>query len=146
MPDPSFLSRDVRICINGGARAEQYLNAPGGTAIDPIGPTGDSICFWTAKRYGTTVRGKMVLPLSSTSGLSFSVKSLTAKTESILTLGLLSDSNPKLQAGVYVIALRESATDVAPNWNDLELVRRGNLYVVPNAPFSYAILSFDYAK
>jgi len=146
MPDPSFLSRDVRICIHGGSRADQYLKTSGGMAVDPIGPTGDSVCFWTGKRYGTTVRGKLVLPISSTSGLSFSVKNLAAKTESILTLGLLSNSDPKLQGGVYVIALRESASDAAPNWNNLELVRQGNVYVIPNAPFSYAILSIDYAK
>jgi len=145
-PDPSFLSRDVRICIHGGARADQYLKTPGGMAIDPVGTTGDSVFFWTGKRYGTTVRGKLVLPVSSTSGLSFSVKNLTAKTESILTLGLLSNSDPKLQGGVYVIALRESESDVAPNWNNLELVRQGNLYVIPNAPVSYAILSIDYAR
>lgn len=146
MPDPSFLSRDVRICIHGGARADQYRKTPGGMAIDPVGPTGDSVFFWTGNRYCTTVRGKLVLPVSSTSGLSFSVKNLAAKTESILTLGLLSNSDPKLQGGVYVIALRESASDVAPNWNNLELVRQGNLYVIPDAPVSYAILSLDYAK
>jgi len=145
-PDPSFLSRDVRLSIHGGARADQYLKTPGGMAIDPVGPTGDSVCFWTGQRYGTTVRGKLVLPVSLTGGLSFSVKNLTAKTESILTLGLLSNSDPKLQGGVYVIALRESASDVAPNWSNLELVRHGNLYVIPDAPFSYAILSLDYAN
>lgn len=145
-PDPTFLSRDMRMSIRGGGRAEKYRKDRGGVAIDPISPSGIPIFFWSANRFGAPASGSIVLQPTASSGVSFSVKNLTASTESILNLGLLSRSDPKLRRGVYVVGVRESASDVAPDWSRFELVRDGNRFVVPNAPVSYAILSVDYAK
>jgi len=150
--DASFLSHDARISIHGGARAEKYLKNPGGVAVDAIYPVGyqaeqfPRTYFWSASRFSTSRSGSAVVTALSTSGISLSIKGLASRSESILTLGLTSKSDPKLQRGVYVIALRESASDSVPNWNRLELVRENGRIVIPGATTGYAILHIDYAR
>jgi len=144
-PDPTFLSRDVRVSIRGGRRAEKVRKDQGGVAVDVISASGNAIFFWSANRFDAGRSGSIVLQTGATNGVSFSVKNLAAKTESILTLGLLSRSDPRLRRGVYVVAVRENPADAAPDWSRFDLVRDGDHFVIPNAPVSHAILSVDYA-
>jgi hypothetical protein len=145
-PDPTFLSRNLRLRIFGGGRAARYQQLSGGVAVDAIYPTGNRVLFWSATRYCTTGGASLVLPVESANGVSLSVRNLTAATESILDLGLLTKSNPKLRRGIYVVAVRESANDAAPDWSRFDLVRDGDRFFVANAPVSYAVLYADYAS
>jgi hypothetical protein len=146
--DPTFITRDLRLCIHGGKRADKYQKLRGGVAIDPIYPTSghDRVFFWSATRNCTTACGALVLPVEATNGASFSVKNLTTNNESILNLGLLTRSDPKLRRGVYIVGVRETLADAVPDWSRFDLVREGNHFVIPNAPVSHAILSVDYAS
>lgn len=129
-PHAGSLSGNVRLSIRGGARGAQYRNQPGGVAVDVIYPNGRTNYFWSATRYEANISGALVLR----DGVSLSLKNLTAKTEAPLILG---------RTGVYVIALREGANDVAPDWNRLDLVRDGNRFSVPGANVGYAILTVE---
>ena len=123
----------LRVTIRGGARADAYRRLGGGVAVDVISPNGQRVFFWSANKssaggYATSVQ----------SPLSLSVKNLaSAKNESIVSI-----SRP----GVYVVAVRESDSDAAPDWNRLSLVRQGDRYVIPGATFSYAVLSVEYPR
>ena len=145
-PDPAFLSHNLRLRIVGGGRAAGYRKLAGGVAVDAIFPTGDRVFFWSAARHCTTERTSLVLPVESANGVSLSVRNLAAATESVVSLGLLTKSNPKLRCGIYVVGVRESANDAAPDWSRFDLVRDGNRVFVPNAPVSYAVLSAEYAN
>ena len=122
----------MRVTIRGGARADAYRNTAGGVAVDLVSPNGERVFFWSANKFGAGSNASLVLPT-----VSLSVKNLTAKSES--TLGI---SRP----GVYVIAVRESATDASPDWSRLDLVRQGSRYVIPGATFSYAVFSVEYPR
>lgn len=142
--DPTFISRDARVTICGGARADKYQKTAGGVAVDAIYPPGP-VLFWSAAKNCTTRGNSVVMEVPSTGGLSFSVKNLAAKTESIVMLGLASKADPKLQRGVYVIAIRESSADAAPDWNRLSLARQGGRLAIAGLAVDHAILSIDYA-
>jgi hypothetical protein len=134
--DPLLVSRGARISTRGGQRADKYLKNPGGIAVDAVFPSSRHVCFWSATKSCTT-KVTTVVPAVAGSGVPVSVQCFTTKGESLLNLG---------QRGVYVIALCESASDVAPTWSRLDLVRDGNRFTVPGLATGYVILSVDYAS
>jgi hypothetical protein len=69
----------------------------------------------------------------------------SATQQSRVSLSLASGDGPKLQRGVYVIALRESAADRAPYWQGLVVENNNGHFVVPNIAVSHLILTVDYA-
>ncbi|HJW91986.1 MAG TPA: hypothetical protein VJ901_00070 [Thermoanaerobaculia bacterium] len=119
----------MRVTIVGGARADAYRAQSGGVAVDLVSASGQRVCFWSASKTSVGGYASTVLP-----SVSLSVKSLTAKSESVLGI-----SRP----GVYVIAVRESTSDAAPDWNRLDLVHQGSRYLIPGATFSYALLKVE---
>ena len=121
--------RRMRVTIRGGARAEAYRAQQGGVAVDLVSPSGERVFFSSATRFAQPGYASVVLP-----SVSLSVKNLASKRESLLPIG---------RPGVYVVAVRESASDAAPNWSRLHLVRQGERFTIPGAPFSYAVLSVD---
>jgi hypothetical protein len=121
----------LRVTIRGGARADAYRKLGGGAAVDLISPNGQRVCFWSATKVSSLSYATGVL-----SPMSLSVKNLASpKNESIFGI-----SRP----GVYVIAVRESDSDAAPDWNRLKLTHQGDRYVISGAAFSYAVLSVEY--
>jgi hypothetical protein len=134
--DPLLVSRGARISTRGGQRGDKYLKSPGGIAVDAVFPSARHVCFWSATKSCIT-KATTIVPAVAGSGVPVSVQCFTTKGESLLNLG---------QRGVYVIALRESASDAAPNWSRLDLVRNGNRFVIPGLTTGYVILSVDYAS
>jgi hypothetical protein len=122
-----------RVSVAGGRRAPRYEKSAGAFAVDPIFPAGP-VFFWTVGRFSQSAFASIAVPVTGPGGVSFAVKNLPAKIQSPLTIG---------QRGIYVIALRESAEDIAPNWNRLDLVRDGARYVLPGLPVSHAILAIE---
>ena len=129
-PRGGSLSGNIRLRVRGGARGAKYRGQPGGVAVDVVYPNARTAYFWSATRYDANISGSLLLR----DGVSLSLKDLAAKTEGLLTLG---------RTGVYVIALRENASDVAPDWNRLDLVRDGNRFTVPGANVSYTVLTVE---
>jgi hypothetical protein len=70
----------------------------------------------------------------------------SAVEESTVVLSLGSTSGtPKLQPGVYVIALREKSSDTIDDWSRYSISRDGGNVVVNDAPFRYVAMTVDYA-
>ena len=66
--------------------------------------------------------------------------------QSRVSLSLSSGAGPKLQRGVYVIALRESAADKAPNWSWYTVENSNGHFSIANLGVSHVILTIDTSK
>jgi hypothetical protein len=170
MGDSSFISRDAQVTIRS-SRAIARSGNPG-VAIDVVFPAlgyqPESYPTYHAWSYREDQYQQHVsspvsfrVPIEATSGLRLlftRFKAEPATTASVdgsavaapddmvqLSLGS-SSSAAKLQRGIYVVAYGEPGVPSVPNWSALSITRRGNDLVVPEAKFSYLVLSVDYAS
>lgn len=164
LPDPAFLSRGARVTVAGSARGAKHQSEPGGVAVDAVMPTLHPVParfrFWSAAENGTSGNLSFVVPVIATSGINLiarRMKQTTKKEETSstapadvdpapFTLSLGSAAGPKLQRGVYVVALRESATETLSDWSAFSIVANRGAYSISGAAFAWVILKIDYAK
>jgi hypothetical protein len=164
LPDPSFLSSGARVAVAGSARGAKHLGEPGGVAVDAamplLGRAPARFRFWSAAGNGASGNLSFTVPVVATSGIDFVARRMKASTKKEetattapadvdpvpFTLSLGSAPGPKLQRGVYVVALRESASDVLTDWSRFGIAAEGGAYSIPGAGFAYVILKIDYAK
>jgi len=158
MPDPTFLSRGARVSVAGSARAAKHATDPGGVAVDAV--MSKRFRFWSAADSGTSGNLSFTTPAVATSGIDFiarRMKDTTKKEETAttapadidpvpFTLSLGSAAGPKLQRGVYVVALRESASEIITDWSRFAIAAANGVYTIPGAGFAWVILKIDYAK
>jgi hypothetical protein len=160
LPDPAFLSRGARVTVIGSARGPKHAGEPGGVAVDAAMPalrtTPARFRFWSAADNGISGNLSFVVPVVATSGINFVARRMkqTTKKEAMaatapadvdpapFTLSLGSAAGPKLQRGVYVVALRESPGEVLTDWSRFTIAANG----IPGADFAWVILKIDYAK
>jgi hypothetical protein len=148
--DPAFISRGARVTIGSFHRAPKYDGRPGGAAIAAIFP----VLSYAPESYprfnawifdGRTADSgrrpvRFSMPVTATQGVQFAVQ------RNLLPLTLGSDSSAlKLQRGVYVIALRESAADSPPPWSALTLGNAADGLAVDSTAFSYVVITLDFA-
>jgi len=162
LPDPAFISRGARVSVVGSARAAKYSGGTDGVAVDAAMPAygNPRFRFWSAA--GDSVSGKLgfTLPVPATSGINLvarRVKQTAKKDETSatppadidpapFTLSLGGVAGPKLQRGIYVVALRESAGDTFSNWSRFSIASNSGTYSVAGADFDWVMLKIDYAK
>jgi hypothetical protein len=164
LPDPTFLSRGARVGVVGSARGAMHQSDPGGVAVDVAMPTlgraPARFRFWAAAGTGSSGNLSFTVPVVATSGINFVARRMkqTTKKEEIattapadvdpapFTLSLGSAAGPKLQRGIYVVALRESAGETVADWSAFSIVAKQGAYSVVGADFAWVILKIDYAK
>jgi hypothetical protein len=158
MPDPTFLSHGARVNVAGSARAAKHAADPGGVAVDAV--MSKRFRFWSAAQSGASGNLSFTVPVTATSGIDFvarRMKQSTKKDETAtaaptdvdptpFTLSLGSAAGPKLQRGVYVVALRESAGETIADWTRYAIAANGGTFSIPGADFAWVILNVDYAK
>jgi hypothetical protein len=165
--DSQFISRDARVTICSSVRAASQSVKAGGSAIDFVFPAlgyqpdaYPTYRAWSYRQDGSSQYPSAAVafrvPIVATQGLqlvfSQTIESKQAKpataAESMLALSLgSSSSNPKLQRGTYVVAYSDYGDNAAqPNWSVVPITRQGNKIIVPDAKFSYLLLSVDYAS
>jgi hypothetical protein len=158
MPDPTFLSRGARVSVAGSARAAKHATDPGGVAVDAA--MSKRFRFWSAADNGPSGNLSFTTQAVATSGIDFvarRMKDTTKKEETSttapadvdpapFTLSLGSAAGPKLQRGVYVVALRESASEIITDWSRFAIAAANGVYTIPGADFAWVILKIDYAK
>jgi hypothetical protein len=170
-PDPMFISRGARVTVEGSNRSPNQKNAPGSLYLDAIfqansGAASDNARFGFWSVAGHPVRDSFSnkvsfhVPVMATTGLSLLARHgrpaiVTApatgemppleQDNTPFTLSLGGVPGPKLQAGVYVIALREAVDDASiPNWDRLSVTRNNGKVTVEGATFAYVVLTVDY--
>jgi hypothetical protein len=170
-PDPLFLARGARVTVLGSNRSPNQKNAPGSLYLDAIfqantGAASDNSRFGFWSVAGHSVRDSFsnkvsfFVPVMATTGLSLLARHGRPRVVSAppssempaleqdntpFTLSLGGVPGPKLQAGVYVIALREAADEAsAPNWDRLSITKDGGKVTIEGATFAYVILTVDY--
>ena len=172
--DPSFISRGARVTFTSFARAEQYRNRPSsGIAIDVVY---DALSYtqerlprfrawsFSGRDSGDSASGPIgfKVPVTATGGLRLVLRSMTpdvretaanaprglaSEHETAATFEIGSDAGSlKLQRGAYVIAFREAAADSIGTWRPFRLVDDNGAPVLTPAPFSYVIMTIDYAS
>jgi hypothetical protein len=171
LPDPAFIARGARISVAGSARRRVDQGRFGGLAIDAVFPIESRrpesyprFRFWAVtsrEDNGEGVSGPVsfVMTVPATSGLTFLAERTmpvesepSAKAPPLgadvgrFTLSLLNGGGPKLQRGVYVIALRESNDQVLTDWSRFSVVNDHQQYSITGDAFSYVILNIDYAQ
>jgi hypothetical protein len=158
LPDPTFISRDARVAVAGSARAAKHAADPGGVAVDAV--MSKRFRFWSAADNGTSGNLSFAVPVVATSGINFvarRMKQTTKKDETsttvpadvdpaLFTLSLGSAAGPKLQRGVYVVALRESAGETVADWTRYSIAANAGTFSIPGADFAWVILNVDYAR
>jgi hypothetical protein len=158
LPDPTFLSHGARVTVAGSARAAKHAADPGGVAVDAA--MSKRFRFWSAAQNGASGNLSFTVPVTATSGIDFvarRMKQSTKKDETAtapaadvdpapFTLSLGSAAGPKLQRGVYVVALRESAGEAITDWSRFSIVADHGAYGIPGADFGWVMLQIDYAK
>ena len=162
LPDPAFISRGARVSVVGSARGAQHKNDDGGVAVDASMPAygNPRFRFWSAA--GDSVGGNLgfTVPVPSTSGINLvarRVKQTTKKEETSttpppdldpapFTLSLGGVAGPKLQRGIYVVALRESAGETISDWSRFSIAAKDGVYSVAGADFAWVMLKIDYAR
>lgn len=159
MPDPSFLSHDARVTVAGSARGPKHVSDPGGLAVDAV--MSRRFRFWSAAANGTSGALSFTVPVTaSTGGIDFIARRMktTSRKEEIaatapadvdpapFTLSLGSADGPKLQRGVYVVALRESSSEIITDWSRFTIAANDGAYTIPGAEFGWVLLKIDYAK
>jgi hypothetical protein len=170
-PDPLFIQRGARVTVLGSSRSQNQKNAPGSLFLDAIfqansGASSDNSRFGFWSVAGHPVRDSFSnkvsfnVPVLATTGLSFLARYarpniISAPTSGDMppieqdntpfTLSLGAVPGPKLQGGVYVVALREAADDAsAPNWDRLRITKDNGRVAVDGATFGYVVLTVDY--
>lgn len=161
LPDPTFISRGARISVVASARGARHTD-DGGVAVDAAMPAygNPRFRFWSAA--GNSVSGNFgfTVPVPSTSGINLvarRVRQTTKKEETSptppadfdptpFTLSLGGVAGPKLQRGVYVVALRESAGETITDWSRFSIVANHEAYGVDGADFAWVMLKVDYAR
>lgn len=164
LPDPTFLSHGARVAVVASARGPKHAGEPGGVAVDAVMPTlgrtPARFRFWGAAETGTSGNLSFTVPVVATSGINFvarRMKQSTKKDETSttapadldptpFTLSLGSADGSKLQRGIYVVALRESAGETLADWSAFSIVANQGAYSVAGADFAWVILKIDYAK
>src|SRR5260221_3379032 len=161
-PDPLFIMRGARVTVQGSSRSQNQQNAPGSLFLDAIfqansGASTDNsrFAFWSVA--GHPVRDSFSnkvsfhVPVLATTGLSFLARHgrpslVSAPTSGDMppiegdntpfTLSLGGGPGPKLQGGVYLIALPEAADDASiPNWDRLRITKANGKGRVEGATF-----------
>lgn len=170
-PDPLFISRGARVTVLGSDRSPSQKNAPGSLYLDAVfpgisGADGDNTRFGFWSVAGQSVRDSFSnkvsfhVPVLATTGLSFMARYKAPRViaaplsseqppleapNTPFTLSLGGVPGPKLQGGVYVVALREAGDGSSePNWDRLALTKSGSKLTVEGANFAYVILNVDY--
>ena len=158
VPDPTFISRGALVTVAGSARAAKHAGDPGGVAVDAV--MSKRFSFWAAADNGTSSNLAFAAPVIATSGIDLvarRMKQTTKKEETSstppadvdpvpFTLSLGSAAGPKLQRGVYVVALRESPSETVADWSAYSIVASNGAYSIANAGFAWVLLKIDYAK
>jgi hypothetical protein len=170
--DTRFQTTPVRIAINGFRRAEQHRGTPMSIGLNVHYSDAARFMAWHSAARGrvqlTSSPVAATVPVDASSALTFSVDSLTRRSalaqrvfrddqprleESLVSLGFgSSDARAKLRRGVYVVAFRESARDVQPDWSSLRYepssadspLRVTTLSGSRPVPFSYVMLATEY--
>ena len=155
--DIAFLSRDVQVTIRSSFAVKTHGPNARIAAIDVAFPaTGyqpDAYPTYRAYQRAKESSGPVSfrVPVEATTGLQLlftrvnpdADASQQQQAEDMVQLSLNSTSaDPKLQRGIYVIAYGEPAV---ANWSAVPITRQGREIVVPNAKFSYVVISIDYA-
>jgi hypothetical protein len=163
--DIGFLSRDAQVTVRS-SRAAAPDGKLRGAMIDVVFPalgyqpeSYPTYRAWSVRedQYARHASAPVSfrVPIEATSGLRLVFTHMnednSAKTDASLpqqpdammrlSLGSSSDS-PKLRRGIYVVAYGEPAV---ANWSVVPITRKGKDIVVPDARFSYVVLSIDYA-
>jgi len=183
--DRAFAENGVQLRVTGFWRAPQHRGTPMSIAVNVHYPDAAVIAWASASRGSVLASGsptRSTVPVDDTHALQLSVDSLSARPsamraltqrmlttdeqvktieQSIAKIGFgSSDAPAKLRRGVYVLAIRESESDIAPNWNSVRWTSAANgmmpegdgpLRVVGAlgshaASFSYVVLTADYAR
>ena len=164
--DPLFLSRSALVTITDYSRAAKYRGGVSGNEIDAVYPAHGytpekfpKFRAWIAvTRSGeepSAANARFTLPVTSDGGALFAIRRLNSGsgngapwTDSLLRFSLGVESGTlKLQRGVYVVAFRESPSDSVPNWAGYRIGRANGAFTIsPAAPFSYVVVSIDYAS
>jgi hypothetical protein len=169
MPDPLFISRGARVTVAGSARYRGQQGQRGGLALHAVFAIRSRVpeayprfSFWSVsgRQEGDSISGptSFVVPVPATSGLTLIAERTLPSSDKplstppplgadigTLTLSLLSGVGPKLQRGVYVIALRETPSEMPADWSRFSLANDHGAYRVTGDAFSYVILDIDYA-
>lgn len=163
MGDTAFLSRGARVTLGSFERhSKTRSQAPAGVEIDAIYPANGyapdkfpRFRAWMAINKDGNELGapgaRFTMPVTSTAGVQFVVgrpgSEANENAAALLRLSTGVESGTlKLQRGLYVIAFRESGSDSAPNWGAYRLVWNKGALSIPNASFSYVIMTIDYAN
>jgi hypothetical protein len=170
MPDPTFISRGARVHVVGSSRHRTHKGEAGGLALDAVFGIRSRLPeayprfrFWivSGRDEGDVMSGSIAfdIPVAATNGIAFVAERTRPSTSDQpretapplgpdtgrFTLSLLS-SGPKLQRGVYVVALREDTNELLTDWSRFTLENNQGRYSVSGDAFSYVILNVDYAK
>jgi len=163
--DPAFLSRRLSITVSNFSRREKFRGTGSGYEVDAIFPANS----YTPEKYprfrswltidkgdgnSSAAGAHFTMPVTSTEGAQLIVRRLNGDAnannqpveQSLLrfSTGVESDSI-KLQPGIYVLALREEGRESAPRWETLRLVNANTGLSIPNANFSYLLVTVNYA-
>jgi len=160
LPDPTFISRGARVTVVASARGAKRAGDDG-VAVDAAMPAygNPRFRFWSAA--GDSVSGNLGFNVTvpATSGINLvarRVKPTSKKDETAtappadvdpvpFTLSLGGVAGPKLQRGVYIVALRETAGESMADWGRFSIAANGGAYSVPGAGFAWVMLKIDYA-
>ena len=162
--DPGFIRSSARIAISSYVRNANFRGQDGGFEVDAIFPVLNyeperypRFRSWMAVENGgvesTSPGARFTIPVTSTGGAQFVVKRLrigsqpSTSDEALLPLSIGVESGTiKLQRGVYVVAFRESLGEAEPNWYGLTIRSTNGALSIPDAGFSYVIITVDYAQ
>ncbi len=171
-PDPYFITRGARVAVLGSNRSPNQKNAPGSLYLDAIFPANSGAAsedsrfgFWSVAGHSVrdsfSNRVSFQVPVLATTGLAFLARYKRPALVSAplsnepppleqdnvpFTLSLGGVPGPKLQGGVYVVALREAGGDSSsiPDWERLRIINNGGNVVVADATFTYVVMTVDY--
>lgn len=162
LPDPGFIGRGARVSVVGSARAAKYKDGADGVAVDAAMPAygNPRYRFWSAAGAGVSGNLGFTVPVPATSGINLvarRVKQSTKKEQLSptppadvdpvpFTLSLGGVPGPKLQRGIYVLALRESSGDSFSDWSRFSINSNHGVYSVAGADFDWVMLKIDFAK
>jgi len=184
--DRAFADNSVRLRVAGFWRAPQHRGTPMSIALNVHYPDAAPVIAWSSASRGSVITSgsptRATVPVDATHALQISIDSLNARPsamraitqriiksdeqpktieQSIASIGFgSSDAPAKLRRGVYVLAIRESENDVAPDWTSIRWssaengmmpsgdgpLRVASLIGSRPAPFSYVVLTTDYAR
>lgn len=164
--DTEFLSRPALITLTSFSRHMKVRGNGATFEVDAVYPAQSYAAskfprfraFFAIDQNGTEAGSpgaRFSLPVTATGGAQFVIRRLNAdgkatdaaSNEVLLALSTGVESGTlKLQRGVYVVAFRERAGDDVPNWAGYKLVNDKGVLYIPNAQFSYVLMTVDYAE